>query len=137
MFRNAAFKDAVTKMKPNEVTDVVKNSGLRGRGGAGFPTGMKWSFIDNKSWPHYVVANADESEPGTFKDREIMEAIASAPALNRDAVIAVDLLGLSYCEAARSLRTQEATIATRLHRGRRHVAGQLRSGALRGDEASD
>ena len=69
-----AFKNAVTKMKPNEVTDVVKNSGLRGRGGAGFPTGMKWSFIDNKSWPHYIVANADESEPGTFKDREIMES---------------------------------------------------------------
>ncbi len=69
----SAFKDAVTNMKPNEVTDVVKNSGLRGRGGAGFPTGMKWSFIDNKNWPHYVVANADESEPGTFKDREIME----------------------------------------------------------------
>ena len=69
----AAFKNAVTKMKPNEVTDVVKNSGLRGRGGAGFPTGMKWAFIDNKNWPHYVVANADESEPGPFKDREIME----------------------------------------------------------------
>jgi NADH-quinone oxidoreductase subunit F len=69
----AAFKQAVTKMKPNEVTDVMKNSGLRGRGGAGFPTGTKWSFIDNKSWPHYVVANADESEPGTFKDREILE----------------------------------------------------------------
>ena len=70
----AAFKKAVTEMKPNEVTDLVKNSGLRGRGGAGFPTGMKWSFIDNKIWPHYVVANADESEPGTFKDREIMES---------------------------------------------------------------
>ena len=69
-----AFKNAVTKMQPTEVTNVVKNSGLRGRGGAGFPTGMKWSFIDNKNWPHYVVANADESEPGTFKDREIMES---------------------------------------------------------------
>lgn len=68
-----AFKKAVTKMKPAEVTEVVKSSGLRGRGGAGFPTGMKWAFIDNKNWPHYVVANADESEPGTFKDREIME----------------------------------------------------------------
>ena len=68
-----AFKNAVTKMTPTQVTDVVKNSGLRGRGGAGFPTGMKWAFIDNKNWPHYVVANADESEPGTFKDREIME----------------------------------------------------------------
>ena len=70
----AAFKKAVTKMQPAEVTDVVKASSLRGRGGAGFPTGMKWSFIDNKNWPHYVVANADESEPGTFKDREIMES---------------------------------------------------------------
>jgi NADH-quinone oxidoreductase subunit F len=69
----AAFKNAVTKMKPNEVTDVVKSSNLRGRGGAGFPTGTKWSFIDNKTFPHYVVANADESEPGTFKDREILE----------------------------------------------------------------
>ena len=68
-----AFKDAVKKMKPEEVTNVVKASGLRGRGGAGFPTGMKWSFMDNKNWPHYVVANADESEPGTFKDREIMD----------------------------------------------------------------
>lgn len=68
-----AFQKAVTQLKPAEVTDMVKASGLRGRGGAGFPTGMKWSFIDNKNWPHYVVANADESEPGTFKDREIME----------------------------------------------------------------
>ena len=69
-----AWKTAVSRMKPAEVTEVVKNSGLRGRGGAGFPTGMKWSFIDAKNWPHYVVANADESEPGTFKDREIMES---------------------------------------------------------------
>jgi NADH-quinone oxidoreductase subunit F len=68
-----AFKNAVTKMTPAQVVQTVKDSGLRGRGGAGFPTGMKWSFIDNKNWPHYVVANADESEPGTFKDREIME----------------------------------------------------------------
>src|SRR5574342_523949 len=67
-----AFEQAV-KMKPTEVTDIVKNSGLRGRGGAGFPTGMKWGFMDKDNWPHYVVANADESEPGTFKDREIME----------------------------------------------------------------
>jgi NADH-quinone oxidoreductase subunit F len=68
-----AFEKAVTQMQPAEVVEVVKASGLRGRGGAGFPTGLKWSFIDNKNWPHYVVANADESEPGTFKDREIME----------------------------------------------------------------
>ncbi len=68
-----AFKKAVSTMKPLEVTDLIKASGLRGRGGAGFPTGVKWSFIPNTIWPHYVVANADESEPGTFKDREIME----------------------------------------------------------------
>lgn len=67
-----AFKQAVTNIKPEAVTEVVKASGLRGRGGAGFPTGLKWSFMDNNNWPHYVVANADESEPGTFKDREIM-----------------------------------------------------------------
>jgi NADH-quinone oxidoreductase subunit F len=69
-----ALKQVITGMKPEEVTEVVKASGLRGRGGAGFPTGVKWSFMDNKNWPHYVVANADESEPGTFKDREIMES---------------------------------------------------------------
>lgn len=68
-----AFEKVVTSVQPGEVTEVVKSSGLRGRGGAGFPTGLKWSFIDNRSWPHYVVANADESEPGAFKDREIIE----------------------------------------------------------------
>jgi NADH-quinone oxidoreductase subunit F len=68
-----ALKKAVTSMKPEELTQLVKDSGLRGRGGAGFPTGVKWSFLPKNIWPHYVVANADESEPGTFKDREIME----------------------------------------------------------------
>jgi NADH-quinone oxidoreductase subunit F len=60
-------------MTPAEIVDIVKASGLRGRGGAGFPTGVKWSFMkpgDGK--PHYLCCNADESEPGTFKDREIM-----------------------------------------------------------------
>ncbi len=69
-----AFEKAVTSMKPADVTAEVKASGLRGRGGAGFPTGIKWNFLPNDSWPHYVVANADESEPGTFKDRELMES---------------------------------------------------------------
>ena len=69
-----SFRHAVTSMQPDEVTEVVKTSGLRGRGGAGFPTGVKWTFMDKNNWPHYVVANADESEPGTFKDREIMES---------------------------------------------------------------
>ena len=64
-------------------------------------------------------------DEGSFSARELMEAIASAPPHYRDAVIAVDLLGLSYREAAKSLRTREATITTRLHRGRQHVATAL------------
>jgi NADH-quinone oxidoreductase subunit F len=64
------------KMNPDDITEEVKKSGLRGRGGAGFPTGMKWSFLDKKSGkPRYLVCNADESEPGTFKDRYLMEKI--------------------------------------------------------------
>ena len=70
----AAYEKVVKTMKPADVTTEVKNSGLRGRGGAGFPTGVKWGFLPTNIWPHYVVANADESEPGTFKDREIMES---------------------------------------------------------------
>jgi len=68
----AAVEKAVKSMTPDEVVEEVKKSGLRGRGGAGFPTGMKWSFIDKKSSPRYLVCNADESEPGTFKDRYLM-----------------------------------------------------------------
>ncbi len=66
------FTDVVKNKSPQEIIDVVKASGLRGRGGAGFPTGLKWSFL-GKAKPRYVAVNADESEPGTFKDREIME----------------------------------------------------------------
>lgn len=67
------FRKVVTSMKPEEVIEVVKASGLRGRGGAGFPTGLKWSFLTRNRPAYYVVCNSDESEPGTFKDREIME----------------------------------------------------------------
>ena len=60
-------------MEPPAITDLVKASGLRGRGGAGFPTGMKWGFIPKEVKQKYLVVNADESEPGTFKDRVLME----------------------------------------------------------------
>ena len=61
-------------MSPQEVIDEVKESGLRGRGGAAFPTGLKWQFTRKASGqPKYVVCNADEGEPGTFKDRLILE----------------------------------------------------------------
>jgi RNA polymerase sigma-70 factor (ECF subfamily) len=69
--------------------------------------------------------DAPAHHDGGAQSREIMQAIASAPTLYRDAVIAVDVLGLSYREAARSLRTNEATLTSRLHRGRQHVAREL------------
>ncbi|MEY4127612.1 MAG: hypothetical protein RL737_1801 [Bacteroidota bacterium] len=72
----ASLEKALKKMSPDEVVEEVKKSGLRGRGGAGFPTGMKWSFLAKpEGVPRYLVCNADESEPGTFKDRYLMEKI--------------------------------------------------------------
>jgi NADH-quinone oxidoreductase subunit F len=69
-----ALEKALKQMTPESIIDEVKKSNLRGRGGAGFPTGMKWSFVpkDNPK-PRYVICNADESEPGTCKDRPLME----------------------------------------------------------------
>jgi NADH-quinone oxidoreductase subunit F len=70
-----ALRTALTTMQPDQIIQAVKDSGLRGRGGAGFPTGMKWGFIpqgDGK--PHYLVVNADESEPGTCKDMPLLMA---------------------------------------------------------------
>ena len=70
----AAWRKVVQSMKPAQLIEEVKASGLRGRGGAGFPTGMKWSFVPRESpKPKYLVCNADESEPGTFKDRLLIE----------------------------------------------------------------
>jgi len=66
-----ALKKAFT-MKPEDIIEEVKKSNLRGRGGAGFPTGLKWSFIPKTNSQKYIVCNSDESEPGTFKDREII-----------------------------------------------------------------
>src|SRR2546427_7006731 len=69
-----ATRKALTTCKPEDLVEMVKASNLRGRGGAGFPTGMKWSFLPKQSEkPVYLAVNADESEPGTFKDREIIE----------------------------------------------------------------
>jgi NADH-quinone oxidoreductase subunit F len=66
--------NAIKQYQPDELIELVKKSGLRGRGGAGFPTGMKWSFVPkNAPKPTYLVCNADESEPGTFKDRLLIE----------------------------------------------------------------
>jgi NADH-quinone oxidoreductase subunit F len=76
--REGGYKslEKALKMQPNAIVEEVKRSGLRGRGGAGFPTGMKWSFLAKpEGVARYLVCNADESEPGTFKDRYLMEFI--------------------------------------------------------------
>jgi NADH-quinone oxidoreductase subunit F len=75
-YRQHEGYDALKKalgQTPDSLIDLVKASGLRGRGGAGFPTGMKWQFVDKKIEPRYIACNADESEPGTFKDHLLME----------------------------------------------------------------
>lgn len=93
-----ALRKAISQMSPQAVTTEVKNSNLRGRGGAGFPTGSKWSFVPvgpDAPHPKYLVVNADEMEPGTFKDRLLLEgaphqliegAIISAYAIQADVV---------------------------------------------------
>src|SRR4029079_1850187 len=68
-----ALRSTLGKISPPDVTAMVKASGLRGRGGAGFPTGVKWGFLPNNGEPRYLLCNADEGEPGTFKDRMMME----------------------------------------------------------------
>src|SRR6266705_2025096 len=71
--RPKTLSDGKTLSGPEQVREEVKISGLRGRGGAGFSCGLKWSFVDRKSGkPIYLICNADESEPGTFKDRHII-----------------------------------------------------------------
>ena len=71
----SALRKVLKEMTPKALTDLVKESNLRGRGGAGFPTGLKWSFVPmNAPKPKYLIANADEMEPGTFKDRILLES---------------------------------------------------------------
>ncbi len=107
---------------PDEVIDCVKTSNLRGRGGAGFPTGLKWSFVPkNSGKPHYLCCNADEGEPGTFKDRVLMERdphqmvegmIIAAYAINCQTAY-VYIRG----EYGLSIRMVEAAIAAAYDRG--------------------
>jgi len=67
------LEKALKEYQPDDLVELVKKSGLRGRGGAGFPTGMKWGFLAKNEKPRYLCCNCDESEPGTFKDRMLME----------------------------------------------------------------
>ena len=109
-----ALKKALKDMEPGDVTKVVKDSGLRGRGGAGFPAGVKWGFVpmgDDAPHPKYLVCNADEMEPGTYKDRLLMEQdphllvesmIVAAYAIQAD--IGYIFLRAEYVESEKALR---------------------------------
>jgi len=67
------LEKALREYQPDDIVTIVRDSGLRGRGGAGFPTGVKWGFLPKDDRPRYLVCNGDESEPGTFKDRVLIE----------------------------------------------------------------
>jgi NADH-quinone oxidoreductase subunit F len=106
-----ALRKALREMSPGDVVNVVKESNLKGRGGAGFPTGQKWSFVPDKPGPKYMICNADEMEPGTFKDRLLLEGdphlLVEAMIVSGYAIGATHgyiFLRWAYHEAARRLR---------------------------------
>ena len=92
----SVLQKVLKDMMPADIVREVTKSGLRGRGGAGFPTGLKWSFLDRKTdKPRYLVCNADESEPGTFKDRYLMEKLPHL--LIEGLIISCYALGVKTC----------------------------------------
>ena len=116
-----ALKQALA-MEPAQVIEIVKESGLRGRGGAGFPAGVKWSFMPKeKKRPHYLCCNADESEPGTFKDREIMRwtphALIEGCAIAQYAIQAEVTYIYIRGEFTEPLRIMEQALAEAYERG--------------------
>ena len=102
-------------MEPEDIIELVKEAGLRGRGGAGFPTGLKWSFIPAGVRPSYLVCNADEGEPGTFKDRELMERdphqLIEGMAIGAYAIGCSEMYLYVRGEFAHAARTLETAIA--------------------------
>lgn len=145
-----ALEKAIKEMKPEEVIEEVKKSNLRGRGGAGFPTGLKWSFVPkDRNMPKYLCVNADEGEPGTFKDRYIMTkdphmllegiAITSyAVGINtayiyirHEYIEAIKILGEAIREAeeknylGKNILGSEFSLAVYIHRGAgAYIAGE-------------
>jgi len=118
----AGLHHALTELSPDEVISMIKESGLRGRGGAGFPTGRKWEFTRNASGePKYIVCNADEGEPGTFKDRILLE---ETPHLIIEGMILAGYAvgatrGYAYIrgEFAQSIKRMEEALAEARQRG--------------------
>ncbi|WP_405164863.1 NADH-quinone oxidoreductase subunit NuoF [Nocardia sp. NBC_01499] len=111
--RHAGYSALATalRMSPTEIIELITDSGLRGRGGAGFSTGTKWSFVPRDGKPHYLVVNADESEPGTCKDIPLM--LATPHALIEGAIIAAYAIGAGY--AFIYVRGEVIPVLRRLH----------------------
>jgi len=124
-------------MKPDDLINEVKNSGLRGRGGAGFSTGMKWSFVPKQSAkPKYVLCNGDESEPGTCKDRLIFEhdpheviegAMIAALAVGRTTLTSTFAASIGTCRS--SCRSHQRCVCQRLS-WQEHLWQRIRSRRL-------
>jgi len=118
----ASARRAITAMQPDEIAAQVKDACIRGRGGAGFPAGVKWGFLPkDKSKPVYLVINADEGEPGTFKDRTIMEL--DPHRMIEGCLIAMRAIGAHVCyiyvrcELVTSIQRLEAAIEEARQRG--------------------
>ncbi len=123
-----ALGKALREMKPEEIVEEIKSSGLRGRGGAGFPTGLKWSFAAaNKADKKYVVCNADEGDPGAFMDRSVLESdphavlegmIICGKAIGSD-------FGYIYCRAEYPMAIRRLNIAIEAARGKGYLGKNI------------
>ncbi len=123
-----ATKKALTELKPDEIIEILKESGLRGRGGAGFPTGLKWSFAAGvKSDIKYVVCNADEGDPGAFMDRSVLEG--DPHAVLEGMIICGKAIGASfgyiYCRAEYPLAIKRLQIAIKAARGKGFIGKNI------------
>ena len=123
-----ALRKALFGMKPEEIIKEVKDSGLRGRGGAGFPTGLKWSFAaSQKAEPKYIVCNADEGDPGAFMDRSVLEG--DPHSVIEGMIIAARAIGghkgYIYCRAEYPMAIKRLTIALDAARGKGYLGGDI------------
>ncbi|OPL18237.1 MAG: NADH dehydrogenase [Candidatus Aegiribacteria sp. MLS_C] len=123
-----ALRKVLDSMKPDEIIQVIKDSGLRGRGGAGFPTGLKWSFAAaNEGDVKYVVCNADEGDPGAFMDRSVLEG--DPHSVLEGMIICARAIGASsgyiYCRAEYPLAIKRLEIAIEAARGRGYLGTDI------------
>jgi len=123
-----ALRMALLEMKPDEIIKVVKDSGLRGRGGAGFPTGLKWSFAAaQKSDVKYVVCNADEGDPGAFMDRSVLEG--DPHSVIEGMIVCGKAIGAHtgyvYCRAEYPMAIRRLTIALEAAREKGHLGTNI------------